>query len=318
MSEAAQNQAGKREKGVYMRRAARASVAVSLFLVAIKAFAYFASDSVALLASLADSALDLFTAALNLFAIHEALAPADDEHRFGHGKAEPLAGLAQGAFIAASAMFLVIQSVTRILAPQPIEHSVLALAVMCVSITLAVGLIVYERRVVARTGSLAVRADQTHYIGDLVTNIGVVAAILLATQMGWILADPIIALLVAAVLVGSAWLVFRQSLDQLMDHELPDEDRRRIIAIVRAHESVRALHDLKTRQAGLSIFIQIHIEMDPDMKLLRAHQVSDAVEHDLCAAFPGAEVIIHQDPEGLEPVSALGETAAPPDSIPSP
>ncbi len=301
-----------------MRRAARASVGVSLFLVGIKAFAYFASNSVALLASLADSALDLFTAALNLFAIHEALAPADAEHRFGHGKAEPLAGMAQGAFIIASALFLVIESVTRILAPQPIEHSVLALIVMCVSITMAIALILYERRVIARTGSLAVSADQTHYLGDLATNIGVVIAILLVTELGWDLADPIIALFVAAVLVGSAWLVFRQSLDQLMDHELPDEERKRIIALVRRHQAVRALHDLKTRQAGLSIFIQVHIEMDPDMKLMEAHQVSDAVERDLCAAFPGAEVIIHQDPEGLEPVSVLGETATPPDSIPAP
>ena len=295
----------KRKKGVYMRRAARASVAVSLFLVAIKAFAYFASDSVAMLASLADSAMDLFTAALNLFAIHEALAPADDEHRFGHGKAEPLAGMAQGAFIAASALFLVIQAATRIMAPQPIEHSGLALVVMCISIAMALGLIVYQRRVVARTGSVAVSADRTHYIGDLATNIGVVVAILLMTQLGWILADPIVALIVAAVLVGSAWLVFRQSLDQLMDHELPDADREKIIAIVRRHDSVQALHDLKTRQAGLSIFIQAHIELDPEMKLLRVHQVSDAVERDLCAAFPGAEVIIHQDPAGLEPVPNL-------------
>ena len=295
----------KRDKGVYMRRAARASVAVSLFLVAIKAFAYFASDSVAMLASLADSAMDLFTAGLNLFAIHEALAPADDEHRFGHGKAEPLAGMAQGAFIAASALFLVIQAATRIMAPQPIEHSTLALVVMCISIALALSLIVYQRRVVARTGSVAVSADRTHYIGDLATNFGVVVAILLVTQLGWILADPIIALFVAAVLVGSAWLVFRQSLDQLMDHELPDTDREKIIAIVRRHESVQALHDLKTRQAGLSIFIQAHIELDPEMNLLRAHKVSDAVERDLCAAFPGAEVIIHQDPAGVERVPNL-------------
>ena len=167
-----------------MRRAALASVAVSLFLVAIKTFAYFASHSVAMLASLADSALDLFTAALNMFAIHEALTPADDEHRFGHGKAEPLAGLAQGAFIAASAVFLVIQAVQRLLAPQPIDHALEALIVMCVSIVAAIGLILYERSVVARTGSVAVDADQTHYFGDLVTNIGVVVAILLATVAG--------------------------------------------------------------------------------------------------------------------------------------
>ena len=297
------------EQGKFMRRAAKASVSVSLILVAIKTFAYFASHSVAMLASLADSALDLFTAGLNLFAIHEALAPADKEHRFGHGKAEPLAGLAQGAFITASAMFLVIQAVQRLLNPQPIDHGLEALLVMLVSIVMAIGLILYERSVIKRTGSLAVSADQTHYLGDLATNIGVVIAILLVTVLGWQSADPIIALLVAAVLVGSAWLVFRKSLDQLMDHELPDSDREKIIAIVRAHPQVRSLHDLRTRAAGLYTFIQVHIELDPDMPLAEAHSVSDEVEQALCAAFDKAEVIIHQDPAGLEAVSERSATA---------
>jgi len=297
------------EQGKFMRRAAKASVSVSLILVAIKTFAYFASHSVAMLASLADSALDLFTAGLNLFAIHEALAPADKEHRFGHGKAEPLAGLAQGAFITASAMFLVIQAVQRLLNPQPVDHGLEALLVMLVSIVMAIGLILYERSVIKRTGSLAVSADQTHYLGDLATNIGVVIAILLVTVLGWQSADPIIALLVAAVLVGSAWLVFRKSLDQLMDHELPDSDREKIIAIVRAHPQVRSLHDLRTRAAGLYTFIQVHIELDPDMPLAEAHSVSDEVEQALCAAFDKAEVIIHQDPAGLEAVPERSATA---------
>ena len=153
-----------------------------------------------MLASLADSALDLFTAALNLFAIHEALAPADREHRFGHGKAEPLAGLAQGAFISASASFLVIQAVQRLINPQPVEHGLAALIVMLISIAMTIGLILYERGVIRRTGSLAVSADQTHYMGDLATNVGVVVAIL-AGDASWDGCGPIpsSALLVAAV-----------------------------------------------------------------------------------------------------------------------
>ena len=305
------------ERGSIMRTAAMASVAVSLFLVTIKAAAYFASNSVAMLASLADSALDLFTAGLNMLAIHQSLSPADAEHRFGHGKAEPLAGLAQGAFIAASALFLVIQAATRMLHPQPIEHSLLALVVMCISLAAAIALVMYQRHVVARTGSLAVSADQTHYFGDIATNIGVVLAIVLTARLGWLLADPVIALLVAAVLVGSAWLVFRQSLDQLMDRELPDEERARIVERIRHHPDVRSLHELKTRKAGLSTFIQVHIELDPAMPLAQAHRISDAVEKDLCDAFPGAEVIIHQDPEGLEP-AADATDVIPPDRRPAP
>jgi ferrous-iron efflux pump FieF len=294
--------------GPFMRRAAKASLFVSVLLVSIKAYAYFASNSVALLASLADSALDLFTAGLNMLAIHESLTPADDEHRFGHGKAEPLAGLAQGAFISASAVFLVVQAVQRLITPEPIEHSLQALIVMCISIMAAIFLVVYQRRVSARTGSVAVHADSMHYFGDLVSNIGVVVAIILVTWMGWVRADPIIALLVALVLVGSAWSVFRSSLDQLMDHELPGDERQKIIAIVRRHPEVRALHELKTRKAGLAIFIQVHIELDPAMPLSQVHTVSDEVEHALCAAYPNAEVIIHQDPAGLEPQPDLGSS----------
>ncbi|HWY61608.1 MAG TPA: cation diffusion facilitator family transporter [Rhizomicrobium sp.] len=293
-------------RGFHMRRAAKASLFVSVLLVSIKAYAYFASNSVAMLASLADSALDLFTAGLNILAIHESLTPADEEHRFGHGKAEPLAGLAQGAFICASAVFLVVQAVQRLITPVPIENSLQALAVMFISILAAIILVLYQRRVVAHTGSVAVTADATHYFGDLVSNIGVVVAILLVSWAGWLRADPIIALFVALVLVVSAWSVFRASLDQLMDHELPEEERRKIVAIVRRHPEVRALHELKTRKAGVAIFMQVHIELDASMPLSRAHTVSDEVERALCAAYPHAEVIIHQDPAGFEPEPDLG------------
>jgi len=285
-----------------MRRAALASLSVSLFLVGIKTFAYFASHSVALLASLADSALDLFTSWLNLIAIRSALTPADSEHRFGHGKAEPLAGLAQGAFIAASALFLVIQAINRILVPEPIDHSVAALIVMCVAIACAIALILYERKVVAHTGSLALDADQTHYLGDLVTNVGVVLALLLTTRLGWTLADPLIAIAVAGIMLFSAFGVGRQSFHQLMDREMPDAERARIHAIASSHEAVMNVHDLKTRTAGLSSFIQLHLGLDPAMPLAQAHEISDAVEHALQKAFPGAEVIIHQDPAGVEPL----------------
>ena len=285
-----------------MKRAAIASVSVSLFLVAIKTYAYFASHSVAMLASLADSALDLFTSWLNLIAIRSALTPADAEHRFGHGKAEPLAGLAQGAFICASALFLVIQGVGRILAPEPIDHSLEALIVMCIAIACAIALILYQRKVVARTGSVAVEADQTHYFGDLVTNIGVVLALLLSSLLGWTLADPLIAIAVAGIMAYTAFGVGRDSFNQLMDHELPDAERARIRRIAHAHPAVMNVHDLKTRSAGLSTFIQLHLGLDPNMALAEAHTISDAVELALLQAYPGADVIIHQDPAGLEPL----------------
>lgn len=291
---------GETGHGPMMIRVAIAAVGVAALLVVMKTVAYIVTDSIAMMASLADSALDVFTSSVNLLAIRHALTPADREHRFGHGKAEPLAGLGQGAFITGSAAFLVIESVSRLVAPHPIEHPWLGLGVMAVSIGTTVILVVAQRIVVSRTGSVAVGADRMHYIGDIVTNGGVILGIVASTEFGILVADPIIGMAVAAILTWSAVHVFRQSYDQLMDRELPDTDREKIKAVVRAHSEVKSMHDLRTRSAGVNTFIQLHIELDPEIKLLRAHEISDAVEADLMAAFPRAEVIIHQDPAGVE------------------
>ncbi len=291
-----------------MRKAAIASVSITLVLVTAKAFGYFFTNSVAMLAALADSAMDLFTASLNLIAIRSALTPADEEHRFGHGKAEPLAGLAQGAFIAGSAVFLVVESITRLISPEPVENGATAIAIMILSLVSAGGLVLYQRHVERQTHSLAVGADRAHYTTDIVSNVGVIVAVVLATEFRWHFADPVIALLVAGFMSFSAMSVFRQSYDQLMDRELPDKDRERIKNIVMRHSEVRSLHDLRTRAAGVDTFIQLHIELDPAMSLMRAHELSDSVEQDLMAAFPRAEVIIHQDPAGVEIPPALAKT----------
>jgi ferrous-iron efflux pump FieF len=283
-----------------MRRVAWAAVAVASVLIVFKTVAYVITDSIAMMASLADSGLDLFASSINLIAISQSLTPADREHRFGHGKAEPLAGLAQGAFIAGSATFLVIESVSRLVSPHPIEHAGIGLAVMAVSIAAVLALVVAQRIAVVRTGSIAIGADFFHYLGDLLTNIGVVIGIVLSTELGFLIADPIVGLAVAAILSVSAWHVFRLSYDQLMDRELAETERERIKAIVMRHAEVRSLHDLRTRAAGITTFIQLHIELDPAMSLTRSHEVSDAVEAEILAAYPNAEVIIHQDPEGVE------------------
>ena len=295
-------------KSRLMRQAALAAVAVAFLLILLKAAAYVLTGSVAMMSSLADSALDLFASTINLFAINQALTPADREHRFGHGKAEPLAGLAQGAFIAGSATFLVVESVGRIAAPRPLDHPAIGLAVMAVSIVAVVGLVLFQRVAVRRTGSIAIRADRLHYLGDLSTNIGVVIGIVLATRFGILVADPIVALCVAAVLAASAWHIGKQSCDQLMDRELPDGDRDRIKSIALAHPEVRSLHDLRTRAAGISKFVQLHIELDPAISLTRAHEISDAVEADIHIAYPDTQVIIHQDPAGVEKPPALARS----------
>ena len=292
-----------------MRSAAWAAVLVALLLAAVKTVAYVLSGSVALLASAIDSAVDCLASAGNLFAIGHALTPADRQHRFGHGKAEPLAGLAQSVFIAASTAFLLYESVSRLAAPRPLAYGGLATGVMLVSIGASLALVLYQRQVVQRTRSVAIAADRLHYAGDVLSNAGVILGIALSVWFGWLLADPLIGIAVAAVLALSAWRVFMQAVDQLMDREFAEADRERIKAAVLQDPRVRGLHDLRTRSAGTTRFIQLHIELDPAMNLTEAHAVGDALEAELLKLLPGADILIHVDPHGMErPPSALARS----------
>jgi ferrous-iron efflux pump FieF len=295
------------DHGTLMHRAALASLSVTVFLIALKFVAYIATDSVSMLASLADSGLDFFASMINLVAVRSSLTPPDREHRFGHGKAEPLAGLAQGAFIAGSATFLIIEAVSRLTQPHVIEREIVGFVVMGIAIAATIGLVGYQRMVVAKTASLAISSDQSHYTSDLITNVGVVVSLVLSAQFGWKYADPLIAIAIALFLAWTSWGVFRASSDQLMDHELPDEDRAKIKSLVMRHADVRNLHDLRTRASGLNTFIQFHIELDADISLTRAHEISDAVEADVMEAFPKAEILIHQDPAGIEMPAPLAK-----------
>ena len=283
-----------------MRRATTAAVCVALLLIVLKLAAWLITDSVSLLSSLVDSVMDALASLVNLFAVRHALQPADSEHRFGHGKAEPLAGLGQAAFICASGIYLIVEAVDRLIHPQVLERGAVGLGVMVFSIAVTAALVAYQRSVVRRTDSLAIRADSVHYATDILVNGGVIVSLLLVMFLDWRAADPIVALIIAGFIIYSAVRIARQSLNHLMDRELPDAERERIVEIALNHPSVLECHDLKTRAAGLNSFIQLHISMDGDLSLDAAHVISDAVEQDILAAFPHAEVIIHADPEGVE------------------
>lgn len=288
------------QQGRLMRRATYASVAVAAVLIVAKTTAWAMTDSVSVLSSLIDSLLDAAASLINLFAVHHALTPADREHRFGHGKAEPIAGLAQAAFITGSALFLLLEAAHRLHVPQPVVQPEIGIGVMVVSIVLTFGLVLYQRYVVTTTGSIAISADSLHYRGDLLVNGSVILSIVLAGWMGLPLADPLFAIAISVYILWSAVQIGRMAFDLLMDRELGDDERARIRKIATNHPEVRSIHDMRTRSAGPNIFIQFHLEMNPDMSLRRAHEVSDAVEAEVMAAFPNAEVIIHQDPEGVE------------------
>ena len=283
-----------------MRRATYASVLVALTLIVTKFVVWRLSGSVALLSSLLDSALDLVASLITLVAVRHALTPADREHRFGHGKAEALSALGQSAFVGISAILLTFASVRRILVPRAIEVEELAVGVMALSLVLTVLLVLFQRRVVRETGSFAVSADSLHYLTDILINVGIGAGLVAVWVLGWELLDPLIALSVAAYLAFTAWKIARSSLDMLMDREFSDDMRRRIRDIALSHNDVNSMHDLRTRSSGVHSFIQFHLELDGDILLSQAHAIADEVEALLKEEFPQAEVLIHQDPSGVQ------------------
>ena len=283
-----------------MRLATYASVGTASVLIAVKLVAWLYTDSVSLLSTLIDSVLDAFASIVNLLAVRHALQPADRDHRFGHGKAEPLAALAQATFISGSALFLVIEAGHRLFSPVPVAHTGFGIGVMIFAIAATFLLTRFQAYVVRKTGSIAIKADSLHYLSDLLVNASVVVALLLVSQLGWIWADAIFGLGIAAYILFNAWQIARGAYDMLMDRELPEEERQQIKEIVKAHPEVIDLHDLRTRASGRDTFIQIHLELDGELTLLRSHEIADEVEARLREAFPGAEVLIHQDPHGVE------------------
>ncbi len=268
-------------------------------LVAAKLAVWLLTGSVSLLASLVDSMMDVMASAVNLVAVRWSLMPPDEEHRFGHGKAESLAGLGQAAFIAASALFIVFNAADRFVNPRPLEHLGIGVGVMLFSMLATLLLIGLQRFVIKRTGSVAIRADSLHYLSDLLTNAGILVALGLALG-GWLWADPLIGLAVAAYIFWSALRIGTEAVHMLMDRELPAGEQQRILAIAGRAPEIVGVHDLRTRQAGAVRFIQLHLELPPALPLLRTHAIAEQVAAELRAEFPGADVMIHQDPAGLD------------------
>lgn len=281
-----------------MRLATYASVSVAVFLILLKLVAWNQSDSVSLLATLIDSILDAFASIINLFAVKHALTPADKEHRFGHGKAEALAGLSQSLFIAGSALFLLIEVGSNIITPNEIKFPITSMIVVAITILVTLMLVGFQQYVIRKTQSVAISADALHYKSDLLMNSGVILALWLST-IGLSIFDPIIGGIIACYILYSAWSILQTSMDQLMDRELPDDVRANIKKIVCSHPHALGLHDLRTRHSGTMTFIQFHLEIEDELTLFQAHNVSDEVEAMLEETYPSSEIIIHIDPKSV-------------------
>ena len=272
-----------------------ASVVAAISLIGVKTWGWDQTQSVSLLASLIDSTMDSAASLINFFAIRYAMAPADKEHRFGHGKAEALAGLAQALLILVSIGLLLTQTLGRLWNPLVVENTPIGISIMLVSMVLTGALVVFQWYVVKRTQSNAIKADSLHYTSDFLMNFGVIIALFLAS-IGYHGADPYFALSIGAFVVYSAWGIAQSAFHLLLDHELSDEQRHLITQLALTQPQVIGMHDLRSRQSGHMQFIQLHLELQEDMLLLEAHGVAEALEHRIMAVFPNADVIIHLDP----------------------
>ncbi len=280
------------------RSAALASISVALLLVGLKVWAVLSTGSTAMLGSLADTVLDLVASVATLAGVWVAAQPADETHRFGHGKAEALAAMFQVVLISISALTLAFRAIDQWIAgtrPQGAEGGI-AVSLIAMAATLA--LLVWQRRVIRQTNSLAISTDHVHYQSDLFLNLAVIAALALDQYAGIAGADPFFGLAIAAWLGWGAWGASQAAIEQLMDREWPDDRRAAFLDAVGRHPEIKGLHDLRTRTSGDRDFVQFHLAVDPDMTVRQAHVVMDEVEAIIHSEFPGLEILIHPDPEG--------------------
>jgi cation diffusion facilitator family transporter len=286
------------ESAALTRRATSFSVLTAAVLVTLKAVAWAASGSTALMASMADSGLDLLASLATFFDVRYAVAPPDAEHRYGHGKAEAFASLFQAGLVFASAALIAREAVVDLITPHPLRAEGWAVAVMAFSTVLTAGLIAAQTRVLRRTASVAVSGDRAHYASDLASNLVALAGIAGSAWLGFNGLDAVAALIVTALLLWGAIGVFRQASGQLLDRELPPEARARIVELVTRDRRIADVHQLRTRASGPFVHVQMHVDLDPELSLEAAHQVIVAAEKRLLEDFPSADIIIHADPRG--------------------
>lgn len=282
------------------RNATFFSVSVAIILIISKLYAYIVTDSVSLLSSLMDSTLDAVASIITLLSVRHAMVPADERHRYGHGKLEPLAALGQAFFIGASSIFLLFEALRKFSDPHVIPSIEVGVGAMVLSIVLTLLLVMYQTYVIKKTKSLAIEADSLHYKGDLLMNVGVIIALCISQYTQWPYFDPAFAVLVSVILAHSAWTIGVEAANVLMDHELSEEDRQKIKDIVLSHDQTVSIHDLRTRTSGTHVFIEFHLEIDGNMMLKDAHDITEELEMMLYKEFPTSEVIIHQEPAGIE------------------
>lgn len=283
-----------------MKLASYASVSMAMVLLMAKLITWWRTDSLAMLSSFTDSVFDVLMSLVNMWAVRYALKPADDDHRFGHTSIEDIAGLAQCAFIFAAMAMIMLQSFARLSSPHAVlEHAELGIGVSAFAMLLTTALVLFQGYVARRTKSLVIAADRMHYVGDILFNLGVMVAFVLSTYFGLWWADAAMAILIAAIVLVSTWPLGKRAFNNLMDREMPDEEKKLILSIIDGMPEIHGYHNLKTRYSGAKAFVQLHVDMDANLNFREAHRIIDKLEHAIVDAFPGADVIVHPDPRDL-------------------
>ena len=278
--------------------AAIASIVTAAFLLVLKLWASAQTGSVAMLGSLADTGLDLLAALVTLYGVRMAAQPADRDHRFGHGKAEALSALFQVVVIMLSALYIFYRAIMRLMEGETTAHAEFGIGVSAIAILATLGLLAYQRYVIGKTGSVAIRADHVHYQSDVLLNMAVIGALVLDQYLKIKWADPVFGIGIAAALLFGAWKASTHAIDQLMDKEWPEEKRQHFLQIAARHPELAGIHDLRTRSSGTQDFVQFHVWVEPSMTVAEAHHVMEEVENVLEREFPGTEILIHLDPDG--------------------
>lgn len=288
------------ERSQLTTRAALISLAVAFVIIAMQLYAYYMTNAMVVLASVLESVMDAIASGTSLFALYTAHRPADHNHRYGHGKAEPLVAMAQAAFIAGSGIYFIIQAVSRIIDPEPVTHTGLGIAVMIISSLLIAALLIYQHKIVRRTDSLSIKADFLHYLNDIIVNAMVIVSLMLNGMRDWPWLDGAASVIIGSYILFAAWQLGKSAVGELMDVELSTEERQHILGIMQANRAVEGVHDLRTRRSGPDIFIEAHVEMAPHMSLQAVHHVTDMIENALRMEFPTAHITLHQEPAGIQ------------------
>lgn len=279
-----------------LKLATYASVATASVLIMAKLIVWFMTGSLSLLATLLDSTMDVLASLITLFAVRIAITPADDDHHFGHGKAEQLAVLAQSAFIGGSAVVLLLNTLDRITGDEIIvENESAGIVVMIFSLVATLALLMFQRHVIKKTDSPAIKSDSLHYQVDLLTNVAVLVA-LAGSGLGYTQMDNILALLIGIYMLFSVRTLAWEAIKQLMDQALPEEDLREIERRALSIDGVLGIHNVRTRVSGTTPFIEMHLDLLADITLDDAHEIGARAKRAVLDYLPDADVMFHLDP----------------------